>query len=184
MMRTTLKLSLVLALAMSAALTARAQTRDASNYVGTKMCSICHKQEASGNQFGVWQNGPHAKAFEALGTADAKTVGAKFGVTDPQSSGKCLKCHSTAYNFTETVATDRIKPEDGVGCESCHGPGKKYLAKTTMQDHAKAVAAGMVYPADQSCTLCHNDQSPNWPGSFDKDAMVKKIAHPDPKVQH
>jgi cytochrome c5 len=82
------------------------------------------------------------------------------------------------------VATDRIKPEDGVGCESCHGPGKKYLAKTTMQDHAKAVAAGMVYPADQSCTLCHNDQSPNWPGSFDKDAMVKKIAHPDPKVQH
>jgi len=183
-MRTTWKLSLALTLAMSTALTARADDRDPANYVGTKTCGICHKQEASGNQYGIWQNGPHAKAFDVLGTPAAKTMGAKFGVADPQTSGKCLKCHSTAYNFTETIATDRIKPEDAIGCESCHGPGKKYLAKTTMQDRTKAVAAGLVYPADQSCQLCHNDQSPTWTGSFDKDAMVKKIAHPDPKVQH
>jgi hypothetical protein len=46
------------------------------------------------------------------------------------------------------------------------------------------VAAGLIYPADQSCTLCHNDTSPTWKGSFDKEAMVKKIAHPDPKVKN
>jgi hypothetical protein len=147
------------------------------------MCSICHKKDDSGNQFGKWQAGPHAKAFETLGTDKAKEVSKKLGIDDPQKSGKCLLCHSTAYNFTESVATDKIKPEDGVTCESCHGPGKKYMAKSTMEDRAKAIEGGLIYPATQSCALCHNDKSPTWKG-FDEKAMVEKIAHPDPKVKH
>ena len=163
--------------------TASADSRDPANYVGTKMCSICHKKDDSGNQFAKWQDGLHAKAFQTLGTPAAKEVGKKLGVDDPQTSGKCLKCHATAYNFTESVATEKLKPEDGVGCESCDGPGKKYMSKSTMEDHAKAVAADMVYPATQSCKLCHNPESPNFKG-FDEKAMVEKIAHPDPKVKH
>ena len=157
--------------------------REAANYVGIKTCGICHKKEDSGNQVAVWEKSPHAQAFVVLGTEEAKATGKKLGVDDPQKSGKCLKCHSTAYNFTETVATEKIKPEDGVVCESCHGPGKKYMFKATMEDVTKAVAGGLVHPADQSCTLCHNDQSPTWKG-FNKDEMFKKIAHPDPKVKH
>lgn len=160
-----------------------ADTRDASNYVGVKMCAICHKKDDSGNQMGIWEKGPHAKAFETLGTDKAKETAKKQGIDDPQKSGKCLQCHSTAYNFTESVATEKIKPEDGVTCESCHGPGKKFMAKTTMEDRTKAVAGGLIYPATQSCTLCHNDKSPTWKG-FDEKAMVEKIAHPDPKVKH
>jgi hypothetical protein len=160
-----------------------ADTRDPANYAGAKMCAICHKKDDSGNQFAKWQDSPHAKAFQTLGTPEAKEVGKKLGVDDPQTSGKCLKCHATAYNFTESVATEKYKPEDGVGCESCHGPGKKYMAKSTMEDRATAVAAGMVYPATQSCKLCHNPESPNFKG-FDEQAMVAKIAHPDPKVKH
>ena len=182
-MRTTLKISLVLTIAASGAFNTRADTRDAANYVGVKTCGICHKKDDSGNQIGVWEKSPHAKAFETLGTPAAKEAGKKAGVDDPQKSGKCLKCHSTAYNFTESVATEKIKPEDGVVCESCHGPGKKFMSKATMEDRTKAVAAGLIYPADQSCELCHNDQSPTWKG-FNKDEMVKKIAHPDPKVKH
>jgi len=157
--------------------------RDAANYVGWKTCGICHKKDDCGNQVAKWQASPHAKAFETLGTPEAKEVGKKFGVDNPQTSGKCLKCHSTAYNFTEAVTTEKIKPEDGVVCESCHGPGKKYMTKTTMEDKAKAVAAGLVDPATQSCKLCHNDQSPSFKG-FDEKVMVEKIAHPDPKVKH
>lgn len=159
-----------------------AAERDASNYVGVKTCGICHKKEDSGNQLGIWEKSPHAKAFETLGTAEAKEVGKKVGVDDPQKSGKCLKCHSTAYNFTEVVATEKIKPEDGVTCESCHGPGKKYMAKSTMEDRAKSIAAGMIYPATESCKLCHNPESPNFKG-FNEEEMVKKIAHPDPRVK-
>jgi hypothetical protein len=186
-MKTSVRSATVLTIAVSAAILISARTyadsRDPADYVGPKMCAICHKKDDSGNQFGKWQASPHAKAFETLGTPAAKEIGKKAGVDNPQTSGKCLKCHATAYNFTESVATEKIKPEDSVTCESCHGPGKKYISKNTMEDHAKAVAAGLVYPATQSCKLCHNPESPNYKG-FDEKAMVEKIAHPDPKVKH
>ena len=156
-----------------------AAERAAADLVGVKTCGICHKKDDSGNQLAKWQAGPHAKAFETLGTPAAKEVGKKLGIDDPQKSGKCLKCHSTAYNFTEAVATEKIKVEEGVSCESCHGPGKKYMGKTTMEDLEKAKAAGLVHPATESCKLCHNDQSPSFKG-FDEKAYVEKIAHPNP----
>ena len=160
-----------------------AADRDAANYAGLKACGICHKKDETGNQLAKWQASPHAKAFETLGTDKAKEAGKKVGVDNPQTSGKCLKCHSTAYNFTETVATDKIKVEEGVTCESCHGPGKKYMAKATMEDRAKAIESGLVHPATQSCKLCHNAESPSFKG-FDEKTYVEKIAHPDPKVKH
>jgi hypothetical protein len=167
---------------------------DPANYVGSKACGICHKKDDTGNQLAKWQETRHAKAFEQLGTPEAKEAAAKLGIDDPQKSGKCLKCHSTAYNFTEAVATEKIKPEEGVSCESCHGPGKKYMAKSTMEDHAKAVAAGMVYPTTDRCKLCHNEQSPTWKADryttkdgqkvgFDVEQAFEKIKHPDPKVK-
>lgn len=169
--------------------------RDAANYVGMKPCGMCHRAEASGNQLAAWQASPHAKAFELLGTPEAKAAGAKLGVTDPQASPKCLKCHSTAYNFGETVATDKITPAEGVTCESCHGPGKGYMAKAVMVDRAKAIAGGLVYPAKQSCVMCHNDKNPGWKPDrytlkdgkkvgFDFDQAWEKIKHADPKVAH
>ena len=160
-----------------------AADRDASNYVGVKTCGICHKKDESGNQLAKWQESPHAKAFEALASDKAKEVAKAKGIDDPQKSGKCMKCHSTAYNWTEAPVTEKIKPEDGVTCESCHGPGKKYMAKSTMEDRDKAIAAGLIYPATQSCKLCHNEESPTFK-PFDEKAMVEKIAHPDPKVKH
>ena len=173
----------IIGLSLAITVACAAAERDPANYVGVKTCGICHKKDDVGNQLGIWEKGPHAKAFATLGTPEAKEVGKKAGVDDPQKSGKCLKCHSTAYNFTESVATEKIKPEDGVTCESCHGPGKKYMPKSTMEDRAKAIAAGMIYPATESCKLCHNPESPNFKG-FDEKAMVEKIAHPDPKVKH
>ena len=176
-------LTIVIAAAALFSGRAYADNRDPANYLGPKMCGICHKKDETGNQFAKWQAGPHAKAFETLGTDKAKEVAKKLGIDDPQKSGKCLECHSTAYNFTESSVTEKIKPEDGVTCESCHGPGKKYMAKSVMEDRAKAIEGGLIYPATQSCTLCHNDKSPTWKG-FDEKAMVEKIAHPDPKVKH
>ena len=164
-----------------------AATRNPAHYIGVRTCGICHKREKTGNQFSKWQASPHSKAFEVLGTPDAKAIAAKLGITDPQASGKCLKCHSTAYNWTEQVQTEKIKIEDGVVCESCHGPGESYLSQTvmeitlsadpldffapqartcmsqfTMEERGKAVTAGLIYPATKSCALCHNDQGPAW----------------------
>ena len=167
---------------------------DASAYAGVKTCGMCHRKDDSGNQLAKWQASPHAKAFEALGTPEAKAAGAKVGVDNPQASGKCLKCHATAYNWTETVQTDKLTPEDGVTCESCHGPGKNYKSKTVMENRDEAIKNGMVYPATKSCTQCHNDKSPSWNPEryttkdgkkvgFDVDQAYEKIKHPNPNVK-
>jgi hypothetical protein len=174
--------------------TAYAADRDASLYTGTKMCSMCHKKEESGNQFGKWQESPHAKAITVLASAEAKAVATKAGVDDATKSGKCLKCHSTAYNFTETVQTDKVAVEDGVTCESCHGPGKNYKMKSVMESREQCIANGMVYPATKSCEMCHNNTSPTWKEDryttkdgkkvgFDAEQAYEKIKHPNPKVK-
>jgi len=183
-------------MAGSLAMTSLAAERDASLYVGTRSCAMCHKKAESGDQFGKWQASLHSKAYDLLASPEAKASGAKVGVADPQKSGKCLKCHSTAYNFTDEVKADtaRVMVEDGVSCESCHGPGKNYKSKLTMEDQNKCIEAGMVYPATASCVLCHNDQSPSWKPDryttkdgkkvgFDPEQAYEKIKHPDPKKQ-
>jgi hypothetical protein len=174
--------SLVTAVGFAITLSSQAAP-DPANYIGNKMCGICHKKEDCGNQLAKWEASKHAKAFEVLGTPAAKEVGKKAGVDDPQKSGKCLKCHSTAYNFGETAVVEKIKPEEGVTCESCHGPGSGYKTKSTMESREKSIAGGLIYPANKSCKQCHNEQSPTFKG-FDEKAMVEKIAHPNPKVKH
>lgn len=173
---------------------ASAEARDASLLVGVKSCKMCHKKDEEGNQFQKWSEGPHAKAFEVLGTDEAKAAGAKYGIENPQTSGKCLRCHSTAYNFTEEVQTQVVPVEEGVSCESCHGPGKNYKSKTVMADREQSIANGMIHPAKQSCTLCHNEESPSWDperytkadgtkAGFDVDQAWDKIKHPNPLRQ-
>lgn len=104
--------------------------RDPAKYIGVSTCGLCHNVKPNGDQYNKWQAGPHARAFEILGTPEAKAVAAKLGIANPQASGKCLKCHSTAYNWTEQIQTTNIKPEEGVVCESCHGPARGYVPKT------------------------------------------------------
>jgi len=176
------------------AVEANAATNPA-DFAGMKMCGVCHKAADKGDQLAKWQASPHAKTFEMLASAEAKEAGKKVGVDDPQKSPKCLKCHSTAYNLGDAAVVEKIKPEEGVTCESCHGPGKKYMAKSTMESREKSIAAGMIYPATKSCENCNNDQRPTWKADryttkdgkkvgFDAEQAYEKIKHPNPKVKH
>ena len=101
--------------------------RDASLYVGVKSCKMCHRKAEDGEQFAKWQESAHAKAFEKLASPEAKEVAKKLGIDDPQKSGKCLACHSTAYNWKDTVQNAELPVEEGVSCESCHGPGTEHV---------------------------------------------------------
>ena len=172
--------------------TAETHPGDPAKLISIKKCSMCHKKEDKGNQYGKWQSMGHSHAYELLGTEEAKAVGAKLGIDDPQSSGKCLKCHSTAYWFTEEKQTEEVAVENGVSCQSCHGAGADYKSKSTMENRDEAIAAGMVYPAkEKSCTLCHNDTSPTWKPDrytlpsgektgFDVNQAYEKIKHERP----
>jgi hypothetical protein len=167
---------------------------DAALLVGTKSCKMCHKKDDKGNQYAKWQAAGHSKAQANLASPEAKAVAKKLGIADPQTSGKCLKCHSTAYNGTEEVKAAKVAVEDGVSCESCHGPGKNYKKKATMKDKAKSIAAGLVSPATKNCAKCHNDTSPTWKADryttkdgkkvgFDVDQAYEKIKHPNPQAK-
>jgi len=173
------KLLIAVAVLPVALYAADAPKADPSLIIGAKKCGLCHKKEETGNQLGKWQAGPHAKAIETLGTDKAKEIAKAKGIADPQKDGKCLKCHSTAYYFTEKVATDTIAVEEGVSCESCHGPGKNYMKKSVMENREASIANGMIFPATKQCTLCHNAESPTFKG-FDEKKFWEKIAHPNP----
>lgn len=139
-----------------------------AEYIGVAKCKMCHKKAATGNQYGKWLEGPHAKAMESLKGDEKK---------DP----KCLKCHSTYYSVDEDLIAT-LTPEEGVSCESCHGPGSRYKSNTIMKDREKAIERGLIIPTKELCVKCHNDESPNFKG-FDFDEYVKKIAHPIPKSE-
>lgn len=151
----------------------------AHEFIGASKCAICHKKPEQGEQYRIWQESKHAKAFETLGTSQAKEFASKLGIDDPQKSGKCLKCHSTAYGFSEARVTEAITVEEGISCESCHGAGKDYMKKSIMQDRDEAITKGLLIPDEKTCLKCHNQESPTFK-AFDFNERWEKIKHPVP----
>lgn len=150
-------------------------------FVGVDGCKICHKTVKSGDQYGKWMAEKHSKAFTTLGTEEAKAVATKAGVQgNPQEADQCLQCHVTANGVKAELIGPKFKKEDGVGCESCHGPGSKYKAKKVMEDHDASLKAGLIVPDEALCKSCHNEKSPNFK-AFDFKTASEQIAHPTPK---
>lgn len=150
-------------------------------YIGVKKCSICHKSEAKGNQYGQWVATAHANAYKTLSTAQAKETAAKAGVTgNPEQAPQCLKCHVTAFDADISLLEEGFAKEDGVQCEACHGAGGDYKGLSVMKDKNQAIAAGLVMPTKEVCVKCHNSESPNYQ-EFNFDEYYKKIAHPRPE---
>ncbi len=150
------------------------------SYVGVATCKMCHKKAKTGDQYGKWLESGHAKAYETLkGEAAAKIVAEKGLKGNAWELDECLQCHVTAHGVDAAQLGKKYKVEDGVGCESCHGPGSDYKKMKVMKDEAAAVAAGLVIPDEKTCVQCHNDKSPTFKG-FDFEERFAKIAHPIP----
>ncbi|GAB4332206.1 MAG: cytochrome c family protein [Calditrichia bacterium] len=152
-----------------------------AQYVGAAKCKMCHNSAKSGKQFQIWSESKHAKAFETLATEEAKAIAAKMGIEDPQKSEKCLKCHTTGYGADKAMFAASFKMEEGVGCESCHGPGSEYKSMKVMKGIAsgtmKGADYGLIEATEEQCKTCHNEESPTFKG-FDYKTFWTKIAHP------
>jgi hypothetical protein len=159
------KLMLLLGLAIIFSTTAMAQD---FKYIGASKCKMCHNKPTTGEQYNKWAAGPHANAMKSLKGADA---------TNP----KCLKCHSTAASIDKSL-NGGIKVEEGVSCESCHGPGSVYKSAAIMKNVKMAQTKGLIIPDEKVCKQCHNEESPNYKG-FNFEEYKAKIAHPDPAAK-
>ncbi len=167
-------------LVMAMFMTASAEDAEHS-YIGVKKCGMCHKSEAKGNQLGQWEGSKHAKAYEVLASEAALKIAKEKGIEgSPQEAGACLKCHTTGHGAKAELFEASFDVTQGVQCESCHGPGSDYKSMKVMKVREDAVAAGLVIPTAETCTACHNEESPTFKG-FDFEKMWPQVAHPNPK---
>ena len=146
-----------------------AEPADPNLVVGNEACVKCHAAEIQ-----VRKKTPHATKVDQLHRRpEAKAIASKLGLTSIKNSGRCVACHYTQQQTPETA----LHVISGVSCESCHGPGKNWLAvhhdfggegltslNESPEHRAKRIAdsvkAGMrnpknVYAVAQSCLRCH-----------------------------
>lgn len=153
------------------------------SYVGAAKCRLCHGTERVGDQFHIWGESKHAKAFETLASDKAKDMAKKRGIADAQKAPECLPCHVTGYSEAVERFSASYTQADGVSCEGCHGAGSGYAKIATMQGirHGalKAEDYGLVIPDKTTCARCHNkDPLSNGFVDWPKDSTA--IAHPIP----
>lgn len=152
------------------------------SYIGTETCGMCHKTDKQGKQLDIWKNSVHSKAFTTLTTEAADKIAKEKGFETPAAkTADCLKCHTSGHDVDVSLIGKKFKVEDGVQCESCHGPGSEYKDMKIMKSREESVKNGlMVYEKTEDlCVKCHNSESPTFK-EFNFDEMWNKIKHPIP----
>lgn len=149
------------------------------SYEGTATCGMCHKSEKQGQQLKIWQESAHAKAFQTLLGEEAAKIAKEKGVGAADKAAACLKCHAITADAAQRGP--KFKVEDGVQCETCHGPGSGYKTMKIMKDKNLAIQNGLMVHADgeKFCVTCHNSESPTFKGFKYAEAWAK-IKHPVP----
>lgn len=147
-----------------------------NKYIGAEKCKMCHMSK--GKQYPLWSESKHAKAFLTLTSAAALKIATEKGIANPSTDPKCLKCHATASSIDASL-NGGIKNEEGVSCETCHGPGSVYKSSIIMKSRTESVKNGLIIPNEKLCLKCHNSESPTFKG-FDYATYNAKITHKNP----
>jgi hypothetical protein len=152
-------------------------------YIGVSSCGMCHKTEKQGSQLSIWQSSKHSQAFLTLQTEKADQIAKDRGFsTKAIETSECLKCHASGYNVDAKLIGEKFKVEEGVQCETCHGPGSDYKSKKVMENREEAVKNGLIVydKVEDFCIGCHNAESPTYV-EFNFEESWAKIKHSVPK---
>ncbi len=154
-------------------------------YVGVRVCARCHSGAGMGNQFSVWFDSAHSRAYAALARPEAREIARRSGIReDPQTTFTCLGCHSSGAQAEPWQKDETFHVKDGIQCESCHGPGSEYMSEQVMRDPTVAMMAGLRMPDEQWCMRCHKERGSHdavlGPREFDPVKAMARIAHPQP----
>lgn len=152
-------------------------------FIGAEACGMCHKTEKQGSQLSIWENSKHAQAYLTLQTEKADNIAKEKGFTTKAvETPECLKCHASGYNVDASLLGKKFKVEDGVQCETCHGPGEDYKSKKVMENRDEAIKNGLIVHENLQdfCIGCHNAESPTYV-EFKLEESWAKIKHPVPE---
>lgn len=153
----------VLALALAALIFAAEESekdveQPTPEYVGERRCKVCHLAT-----FKSWEKTGHAHAFETLKEEERKNP-------------ICIACHTTGYGIGGYEAKETVVDLTDVQCESCHGPGSLYSRSSVMRDRKRSEELGLVKIGPETCTRCHNENSPTF-RVFDYKEFIKTGTH-------
>ena len=150
-----------------------AQSRDQTLGAVTCASSLCHGAVKRWQDSPVLQNeyvtftrtDKHARAYKVLLNARSKKIAKNLGLKTPaHEAALCLDCH--AHNIPAARRGERFVFEDGITCESCHGPAERWIKPhvspvgDSAAHHAANVENGL-YPASDAtararlCLSCH-----------------------------
>jgi hypothetical protein len=149
--------------------------RPAHEYVGSRRCLECHTAGGSESPAVTWLRSRHGLAYWRLATDWAAALAARgrpVGGAAPLQLGRCRSCHITGAGDPSSRFAAGFRPEEGVGCEACHGPGGDYAVAGVMRDRARFLAAGGERPDELTCRRCHRDER------FDYQAALRRLGHP------
>ncbi len=136
--------------------------------IGVAGCAAaaCHGGTRPGerSEYMTWiQRDRHAQAYSVLFNERSQRIARNLSITQPETDKRCLACHSTA---PELPHGEQFSKEDGVSCETCHGPAGRWLVPHTRPDWKQKTAAekygpfGMTNTKDLAvraavCVRCH-----------------------------
>lgn len=149
---------------------ARVEPPEPGLYVGVATCAsaTCHGSarplagyDVLQNEYYTWlQEDRHAQAYNVLFEPRSQAIVRNLGLGAAHRVQRCLDCHALTPEPAKTAR--RLEIEDGVTCESCHGPASGWLEghRSAGWTHADSVAAGLVdlrRPAVRAATClgCH-----------------------------
>jgi hypothetical protein len=154
-----------------------------NSYVGAETCGMCHKTEKAGKQFDIWKSTKHSQAYKTLLTAKADSIALARGYkTSAVKTDECMGCHTSGFKADSLLIGAKFHIEDGIQCETCHGPGSNYKTVSIMKNKDLAITNGLMLYSNLEgyCVKCHNDKSPTYVKQ-DVNLMWEKIKHPIPK---
>jgi len=137
-----------------------------AEYVGSAECKSCHR-----HAYEVWENHPHAHAYDTLVTAKKPEL--------RQFDGECIVCHTVGFGQVSGYESETKTPQlREVGCENCHGPGSLHvqMGKKTPESMLALMnpyrwkpgetpeqEAARLLKIDLECQKCHDvDNDVHW----------------------
>lgn len=144
-----------------------AETVLTNRFLGAASCasSGCHGGGGQAqNQFLIWslRDSHSQRAFATLTTARSKQIADGLQIKDPTTDRRCTSCHAPLTEVPSALRGETFKVNEGVSCESCHGPAEGWLRSHTRTDyrHADRVFSGIrdlknLYGRANNCVACH-----------------------------